>query len=85
MFKALDNCKEEVNRPDSVFAFLTLLVRSKEYKEALDLLRSEGEFFKRENPESTKRKTYAIDCILIGILMNDHIMAERFLEQFGQE
>ena len=64
---------------------MTLLVRSKEYKEALELLHAEGEFFKNVNPESTKRKTYAIDCILIGLLMDDVIMSERFLEQYSEE
>ena len=85
LFKALADSKEEVNRPDSVFSFVTLLIRSREFKEALMLLQSEGEFFKRENPSSTKRKTYAVDCILIGLLMDDVILSERFLEQYSKE
>jgi hypothetical protein len=77
--------KEEVGRPDAVFSYCSLLLKDGEFKEALNLLQKENEFMKTINPTSVKRSTYAIDCVLISIIINDVIMAERFLEGYGDE
>lgn len=85
LFKHLDSCQEEVGRPEAVFAFVSLLIKDKQYKECIDILTKENDFFKKTNPKSVKRNTYAIDCVLLALLMDDSIMAERFLEKYSDD
>lgn len=77
--------KEEVGRPDAVFSYVSLLLKDGQFKEALTLLQKENDFMKHINPTSVKRSTYAIDCVLISLIMDDVIMAERYLEGYSDE
>ena len=85
MFKHLVNSNEEVGRPDCVFSYIDLLIKDEQYKEVIMFLQEEEKFMKRVNPTSTKRTTYAVDCVLLGILLGDHVMAERSMENYGNE
>ena len=85
LFKHLQGMEEEIGRPDAVFGFVALLLKDRQFKESIDLLMIENDVMKKLNPTSVKRSTYAIDCVLISLLMDDAIMAERFLEKYGEE
>lgn len=76
---------EEIGRPDAVFGYVGLLLKDRQLKEAVELLQFENEIMKKLNPTTIKRITYAVDCVLISLLMDDHIMSERFLEKYGEE
>jgi tetratricopeptide (TPR) repeat protein len=85
LFKHLQGMNEEIGRPDAVFGFISLLLKDRQFKEAIELLQAENEVMKKLNPTTVKRTTYAIDCVLISLLIDDPIMAERFLEKYGEE
>lgn len=85
LFKHLPGGEDEIGRPEAVFGYIALLIADKQYLEAIKFLTQESEIMAKTDPESTKRNIYAVDSILISVLMDDTVLAERYMEKFSKE
>ena len=77
--------KIAVGRIDLVFKILEMMVERGEYLDAMKLALSEYKVLTAEKPTTIKRKTFACDVVLLALLQNDHVFAEKKLSDFGME
>lgn len=86
--KAYENVKktkEEMERNDMVFKIIGLYMDKEMHLESYKIALEQYEFITKMNPEMNKRRTFAIDAIVLALLLKDLPLAEQNYERFSQE
>lgn len=81
----LEKAEDPNDRCNLVFKQIELCVENNLYKPALDICFNEYDIFTKKRPQGLKRKVYALNCIVLSLLLRDEILGEKLLQKFGNE
>lgn len=81
----LDQCTDSTERCDLAFKFMEISVERNNYKAAYRRAETEYNHMTKHYPKGLKRTTFAIDSIVLALLMRDEVLAEKVLNKTGNE
>ena len=81
----LEKAKEPNSRCNLAFKQVEIYVEINAYKDAFNRCMDEYKQFSLHMPEGVKRTTFAMDLIILALLMRDVILAENLLNKCGNE